>query len=232
MGVANLVTIQRPILLLRPRLICCNSATTDGLSAVQHISKNGTMRMVYGVQSFHSASKGMIWCKTRSPHARTNEDGPSSQKSGFQREFLSLLESTVDAVRIFPWEKVYARFIQRVLDLFWIAAKWLAIPVLALSTLSEFVYTLSAGKDLFIPLGILSGVLVAKIVGKASLEVVKELQDVKTPWPLVVIGLLFILLKLPGPYYPSWAAAFLPHVANAGLVQTMLLFREWQQISV
>lgn len=183
---------------------------------------------VQGMQSFHQEIERRL-CLTRASHAGT-EDAQSSEKPVWQKKSSSFSENSVAAVRTFPWEKVYGRFIQRVLDLVWITVKWLAIPVLALSTVSELLYTLSAGKDIFIPLGILTGVLLAKIAGNASLDVVRELQDEKTSWPLIVMGILFVLLKLPGPYYPRWAAAFLPHVANAGLVQTAFLFRESHQI--
>ncbi|MCO5570647.1 hypothetical protein L7F22_024374 [Adiantum nelumboides] len=123
--------------------------------------------------------------------------------------------------------------VRLVLGLVWIPTKWLVIPVFALSTISELLYTLSIGKNIFIRLGILSGVLLATVIGNACLDVMKELpHDPKTTWPLKLLGLFFLLLKLAGPYYLSWATAFILHMANAGLVKTALLFRDVPQCSV
>lgn len=202
----------------------------DGASGVDILRSRTTSLMcrLQNMQSFHQRME----CKrrlTRACRAGT-KNVHSSEKLGWQNKTLNFPENSIAAVRTFPWEKVYGRFSQRVLSLVWITTKWLAIPVLVLSAVSELLYTLSAGKEIFIPLGLLIGVMLAKIVGNASLDILKELQDVRSAWPLVVLGMFFVLLKLPGPYYPSWAAVFFPHVANAGLVQTAFLFREAHQI--
>lgn len=171
-------------------------------------------------------------CLTRASLSST-EHGLNSEQPGRQLKISSFQEKTVDAFRSYPWERLCWRFLQRTSDLAWTATKWLAIPVFALSIISELIYTLSMRKDICIPLGILCGVLFAKVVGNASLDVMKELQqDGRAAWPLMLLGLFFLLLKLPGPYYPSWAAVFIPHVANAGLVKTALLFRDSQRLAL
>ncbi|MCO5577002.1 hypothetical protein L7F22_030823 [Adiantum nelumboides] len=204
--------------------------------ALPHIARYAVSRRalacrVQGVESlqlrFHRRT-----CLTRASLSRP-EDELSSKQVGRQYNLSSFREDTVDAIKSYPWEKLGLLFSQRVLGLVWIPTKWLAIPVFALSAISEFLYTLSTGKDIFIPLGILSGVLLATVIGNACLDVMKELpQDPKTSWLLILLGLFFLLLKLAGPYYVSWAAAFIPHMANAGLVKTALLFRDVPQHSV
>ncbi|KAH7299766.1 hypothetical protein KP509_24G028000 [Ceratopteris richardii] len=135
-------------------------------------------------------------------------------------------------VKSYPWGKMCWRFLHRAQDLAWIGTKWVEIPLFVLSTLSEIVCTLSVGKEICIPLGIVMGFMLSKVVGNACLDVMQELQDARTTWPLVLLAFFFILLKLPGPYYPSGAAAFLHHVANAGLLKTVFLIRDSQRISV
>ncbi|KAH7298929.1 hypothetical protein KP509_25G064900 [Ceratopteris richardii] len=135
-----------------------------------------------------------------------------------EHRITDLQLKVIDMVKSYPWGKM--------------CTKWVAIPLFVLSTLSEIVYTLSVGKESCIPLGIVMGFMLSKVVGNACLDVMQELQDARITWPLVLLAFFFILLKLPGPYYPSWAAAFLPHVANAGLLKTVFLIRDSQRISV
>ncbi|KAI5074610.1 hypothetical protein GOP47_0010571 [Adiantum capillus-veneris] len=198
------------------QLACANICNTT--HTLHGDSRRALLCRVQGEESLH-----LRFCRRtyliRASLSRT-EDGWSSKDVGRQHNVPSFQDKTVDAVKSYPWDKLCWRFSQRLLDLMWIPMKWLAIPVFALSALSEFLYTLSAGKDILILVGILSGVLVATVIGNAFLDVMKELQqDGKASWPLIMLGLFFLLLKLPGPYYPSWAAAFVPHMANAGRIK-------------
>lgn len=236
MGVHGVAAVHSPL------PVRCNVRAfplSDGFSAVQNISVNQRMNMasfLLGGRYFQFAAKQTFSCQqSKSLQASVKEDGwtspGNSTLEASQGRVSDLWERVPQPVRKFPWKRFCIRFIERMLDLLWKITKWLAIPVLILSSLGEFLYTLSAKKDICIPLGIITGVLVARTGGKTVLDVLNESQDGKFPWPLVVMGMLFILLKLPGPYYSSWAAACFPHFANGGLVQTVLLFREWKRMS-
>jgi len=46
-----------------------------------------------------------------------------------------------------------------------------------------------------------------------------DYQDAEVPWHLIAIAVFFVLLKLPGAYYPYWGRMLIPHFANGALLR-------------
>ncbi|KAF5176991.1 hypothetical protein FRX31_033422, partial [Thalictrum thalictroides] len=57
--------------------------------------------------------------------------------------------------------------------------------------------------------------LVYAVMKDTTLELYPQLKEVGLPWHLVAVAAVFILLKLPGPY---WARIFFSHFANGALI--------------
>ncbi|KAH7372758.1 hypothetical protein KP509_17G019400 [Ceratopteris richardii] len=196
------------------------------------IARERLLRTEYPIKimQIHPRSLKRASCLVRGSLLKAENGSDDEQPK--EHRITDLQLKVIDMVKSYPWGKMCWRFLHRAQDLAWIGTKWVEIPLFVLSTLSEIVYTLSVGKESCIPLGIVMGFMLSKVVGNACLDVMQELQDARITWPLVLLAFFFILLKLPSPYYPSWAAAFLPHVANAGLLKTVFLIRDSQRISV
>ncbi|MQL99201.1 hypothetical protein Taro_031920 [Colocasia esculenta] len=126
-----------------------------------------------------------------------------------------------EPVKSFPWMKAVIYFFQLVFDLLVTVAKYLCIPVLGLSSLSEMSYCAHERKMLVIPIPFLAGIAVAKILKETAVELSPSFKELEFPCHLLLIAVFFILLKLPGPYYPYWGRLSIPHFANGGLWSTL-----------
>lgn len=82
----------------------------------------------------------------------------------------SLWDSSPQPVKNFPWNKTLNHFIQLVLDLVLAVTRCLAIPVFAITSISEMSYCAHERKLYLIPLPFLVGVAVAGVLQNAALE--------------------------------------------------------------
>ncbi|ERN14194.1 uncharacterized protein LOC18442449 [Amborella trichopoda] len=142
-------------------------------------------------------------------------------------EIRKVWESFPEPIKIFPWKKAFVNYVQLIVGIIYGVAKFLCIPLLAVSSLSEMSYCAHEQKMTLIPLPLLAGIFVAGVLKEASVEVSKDLQEGDFPWHLVAIGAFFTLLKLLGPYYPYWGRILIPHFANGGLWRTLWFVRLW-----
>lgn len=138
-------------------------------------------------------------------------------------------ESFPEPVKTFPWAKVAVNFLQLLADLVFVVVKYLSVPVLAITSLSEMSYSAHERKMAFIPVPMLAGILVAGVFNGTFLELSPTLKEARFPYHLVAIALFFLLLKLPGPYYPFWGRILIPHFANGGLLWTLWLSFQWNR---
>ncbi|WVZ10745.1 hypothetical protein V8G54_015275 [Vigna mungo] len=138
-----------------------------------------------------------------------------------------LWDSSPEPVKIFPWNKALDNFIQLILDLILVVVKYLAVPVFAVTSLSEMSYCAHERKLFLVPIPVLFGVAVAGILKATALELSPHLKDAEVPWHLIAIAILFTLIKLPGPYYPYWGRIIIPHFANGVLLRTLWFAILW-----
>ncbi|XP_017256226.1 uncharacterized protein LOC108225782 isoform X1 [Daucus carota subsp. sativus] len=139
----------------------------------------------------------------------------------------SIWDSSPQPVKSFPWNKAAESFIQLIIDLVLAVMKYLSIPVLAISSLSEMSYCAHERKLFLIPIPILVGVALAGILKETALELSPLLKQAEVPWHLVAVAIFFTLIKLPGPYYPYWGRILIPHIANGGLLRTLWFAFLW-----
>jgi len=82
----------------------------------------------------------------------------------------TLWESSPQPVKIFPWKRVVQNFIQLILDLILAVVKYLSVPLLAVSSLSEMSYCAHAKKLFFVPFPVLIGMAIAEVLKLAALD--------------------------------------------------------------
>lgn len=82
-----------------------------------------------------------------------------------------LWESSPQPVKSFPWKRAAQNFVQLILDLIIAVVKYLCVPLLAVSSLSELSYCAHAKKLFFFPIPILIGMVIAEVFKLAALDV-------------------------------------------------------------
>lgn len=157
--------------------------------------------------------------------ARQSDD---SRKINFdvKEQARQFWDNSPQPIKRFPWNRTFENFIQLIIDLTLAVVKYLSVPLLAVSSLSEMSYCAHERKLFLVPFWLLVGSAVAGILKETALEL-SSLQDAEVPWHLISIAVFFTLLKLPGPYYPYWGRIFIPHIANGGLLRTLWFAFMW-----
>ncbi|KAF9592738.1 hypothetical protein IFM89_017308 [Coptis chinensis] len=136
-------------------------------------------------------------------------------------EIKKVWKSLPQPVKSFPWPEALENFLELILGLVYAVAKYLSVPLLAFTSLSELSYCAHERKMRLVPIPLLTGIVVAGIFKDAALELYPQLKEGEFPWHLVSVAFFLVLLKLPGPYYPYWGRIFIPHFANGGLLRTL-----------
>lgn len=176
-------------------------------------------------------------CKTNRPRPSIScvmnmSAGQSDESGKFNVDRLigearKLWDASPQPVKNFPWERAFENFVQILLDLVLAVIKYLTLPVLFVTSVSEMSYCAHERKLFLIPIPFLFGAVVAGVLRTAALESSQSLRNATVPWHLIAIGIFFTLLKLPGPYYPYWGRIFIPHLANGALWRTVWLAFMW-----
>eukprot|EP00252_Welwitschia_mirabilis_P012867 TRINITY_DN28407_c0_g1_i1.p1 TRINITY_DN28407_c0_g1~~TRINITY_DN28407_c0_g1_i1.p1 ORF type:complete len:296 (-),score=47.47 TRINITY_DN28407_c0_g1_i1:440-1327(-) len=169
------------------------------------------------------SSKFPVTCAYDTPQFQSSYSDEISDI--FLKKVSSLWEKSPEPVKVFPWKKAAIRTMHHIFMLMVEVGKWLAVPILFVSSLSEMIYCGLQDKEFVIPIGIVLGVLFAALLKNTAIELSSDLQEGEFPWHLLFIASLLILLKLGGPYYPYWARLFLPQFANGGLWTTLWFAR-------
>jgi len=160
---------------------------------------------------------------------RGQSGGPGKIGHVYLEKVRNLWERCPEPIKVFPWDIAYNKFFHHLFRLAFEVAKWLFIPVLFVSSLSEMIYCGWQNKELLIPIGMLAGIYLAGILKETAVELSENLQEGGFPWHLAIIGAFFALIKFPGPYYPYWGRIFLPHFANGGLWRTLWFAHIWHK---
>lgn len=87
-----------------------------------------------------------------------------------------LWDSSPEPMKKFPHNKASDNFIQLILDLILVVVKYLAVPVFAVTSLSEMSYCAHERKLVFVPLPVLFGVAVAGILKETALQLSPRLR--------------------------------------------------------
>lgn len=74
-------------------------------------------------------------------------------------------------VKVFPWNKALESFIQLIVNLTLAVVRYVCVPLLAISSLSEMSYCAQERRLFFTPVPFLLGILVAGILRETVLEV-------------------------------------------------------------
>lgn len=81
-----------------------------------------------------------------------------------------LWDRSPQPVKSFPWKRALENFIQLILDLFVMVVKYLCVPLLAVSSLSEMSYCAHQKKLFLVPIPLLIGIVVAGVIKETALE--------------------------------------------------------------
>ncbi|KAG0555094.1 hypothetical protein KC19_12G143500 [Ceratodon purpureus] len=180
--------------------------------------------------SVSSRSRSPVQCVSSTFGSSSSEELDKSGEGRVQNNVIAnMMAKAPEPIRIFPWGKAWSLFVQRVVFNFWTVGKWLAIPVLAVSMLSELSYTLLQQKVLIIPAGMIGGIAFAGMMRETALELFSEFETGEVAWHLVALGLFFAALKFISPYLPVWGRVSVPHFANGGLWQVIKLANDWRK---
>lgn len=183
-----------------------------------------------GLKPFRASQK--TWPKiscAMNMSAHQSDDDRKIQLAQLIDKARKLWDSSPEPVKNFPWNTTLGNFIQLVLDLTLAVVKYLAVPVFAVTCISELSYCAHQRKLFVVPIPVLLGAAVAGILKDTALELSPRLRDAQVPWHLIAIAIVFTLIKLPGPYYPYWGRILIPHFANGVLLRALWFAILWNR---
>ncbi|WOK99625.1 hypothetical protein Cni_G08337 [Canna indica] len=184
-------------------------------------------RAGFGTLPRHDGRRSLISLATR---ASASGDSDASTRLSID-DIHKLFDGFPQPVKNFPWMRVLWSFQNIILELFWAVAKYLSVPILAVTSLSEMSYCAHERKMGVIPVPLIVGFTLAGVLKDAAEAFSSDLKGGGTPWHLFLLASFFTLLKLPGPYYPYWGRLLIPHFANGGLWRTVWLIFTWYRLS-
>ncbi|WZY93486.1 hypothetical protein YC2023_065815 [Brassica napus] len=146
----------------------------------------------------------------RSIHMESDHSGDSKRLTfdTLLRKAKDVWNDSPQPVKDFPWNRAFENFVQLVLDLAISVVKFLFVPVLAVSSVSEMSYCAHERKLALVPFPLVIGIVVGGILQGTALNISPR-------------------LKLPGPYYPYWGRLFVPHFANGVLFRALWSMFFW-----
>ncbi|KAA0031273.1 uncharacterized protein E5676_scaffold13G00260 [Cucumis melo var. makuwa] len=147
------------------------------------------------------------------PHRQSDDSGRVNWDS-LKNKVKQLWDTSPEPVKSFPWNEALDNFIQLIADLILTVIKYLSVPLLLVTSLSEMSYCAHEKKLLIVPFPFIIGFSVAEVMRQTALSLSPILKDLEVPWHLITIAIFFTLIKLPGPYFPYWGRIFIPHLAN------------------
>ncbi|KAM3377126.1 putative protein isoform X1 [Capsicum galapagoense] len=203
-----------------------NSAGPNAFQILPPLTKSNVCILSIRSNGARTISKPKIICNMNIAAGRPVEP----HKFNFQNvidQARKLWDSTPAPVKSFPWNRARDNFVQLILDIVLTVTKYLYVPVLVVTSISELSYCAHERKLYITLFPFVVGVAIAGILKTAALESSPYLKNVEVPWHLIGIGLFFTLLKLPGPYYPYWGRIFIPHLANGALFRTLWFAFLW-----
>ncbi|VVB00594.1 unnamed protein product [Arabis nemorensis] len=165
----------------------------------------------------------------RSIHMESEHSGESERFSfdSLLRKTKHVWDSSPQPIKEFPWNRAFENFVQLVFDLAISVVKFLFVPILAVSSISEMSYCAHERRLALVPFPLVIGVVVAGILQETALKMSPRLKEAEVPWHLIAMTMFFTLIKLPGPYYPYWGRLLVPHFANGVLFRSLWSMFFW-----
>ncbi|AAD43150.1 Unknown Protein [Arabidopsis thaliana] len=183
--------------------------------------------------SFQSANEAKVSKRSllcRAIHMESGHSGEQPKKLNFDnllRRTKHVWDNSPQPVKEFPWNRAFGNFIQLVLDLAISVVKFLFVPILAVSSISEMSYCAHERKLALVPFPLVIGMVVAGVLQETALKISPRLKEAEVPWHLIAMMMFFTLIKLPGPYYPYWGRLLVPHFANGVLLRALWSMFFW-----
>lgn len=103
--------------------------------------------------------------------AGQSDDSGKSKLDQLMEKARKLWESSPQPVKSFPWNRALDNFIQLTLDLILAVIKYLSVPLLAVSSLSEMSYCAHERKLKLVLFPLFFGIAVAGVLRQAALEI-------------------------------------------------------------
>ncbi|WZZ60092.1 hypothetical protein YC2023_060199 [Brassica napus] len=169
----------------------------------------------------------------RSIHMESDHSGDSKRLTfdTLLRKAKDVWNDSPQPVKDFPWNRAFENFLQLVLDLAISVVKFLFVPVLAVSSVSEMSYCAHERKLALVPFPLVIGIVVGGILQGTALNISPRLKEAEVPWHLIAMMMFFTLIKLPGPYYPYCGRLFVPHFANGVLFRALWSMFFWWELA-
>ncbi|XP_009625015.1 uncharacterized protein LOC107766206 [Nicotiana tabacum] len=203
-----------------------NSPAANGFQILRPLTKSNMCILSIRSYGTRPIARPRIACNMNIAAGQSDEPHKFNLENIIDRA-RKLWDSTPTPVKSFPWNRALDNFVQLILDIVLIVTKYLYVPVLVVTSISELSYCAHERKLYITLFPFLVGVAIAGILKSAALESSPSLKNAEVPWHLIAIGFFFTLLKLPGPYYPYWGRIFIPHFANGALFRTLWFAFLW-----
>ncbi|CAA7048287.1 unnamed protein product [Microthlaspi erraticum] len=146
------------------------------------------------------APKRFLLC--RSIHMESEHSGEEPKRLTFDtllRKTKHVWENSPQPVKDFPWNRAFENFVQLVLDLAISVVKFLFVPVVAVTSISEMSYCAHERKLALVPFPLVFGVVFAGFLQETAFKISPRLKEAEVPWHLIAMMMVFAVVKLPGP---------------------------------
>ncbi|KAK4378401.1 hypothetical protein RND71_000263 [Anisodus tanguticus] len=204
-----------------------NSPAAHGFQILPPLTKSNMCILSIRKYGTRPIARREIICNMNIAAAGQSDEPHKFNLENIIDQAKKLWDSAPTPVKSFPWNRALDNFVQLILDVILTVTKYLYVPVLVVTSISELSYCAHERKLYITLLPILVGVAIAGILKSAALESSPYLKNAEIPWHLIAIGVFFTLLKLLGPYYPYWGRIFIPHLANGALFRTLWFAFLW-----
>lgn len=123
----------------------------------------------FKINGVHRSTRQKISCAMKVTAGESGEPMKVKLDHLFKKA-RKVWDSSPQPVKSFPWNRAVESFIQLILDLILAVIKYLSVPVLAVSSLSEMSYCAHEKKLFLVPIPLLVGVALAGILKETALE--------------------------------------------------------------
>lgn len=114
-------------------------------------------------------ARSVVSCAMNMTAGQSDDPGRVSWDSVKDR-VKKLWDSSPDPVKCFPWNEALDNFIQLIADLILTVIKFLCVPLLAVTSLSEMSYCAHEKKLLIVPFPLIIGFSVAEVMRQTALS--------------------------------------------------------------
>ncbi|KAJ1701655.1 hypothetical protein LUZ63_001434 [Rhynchospora breviuscula] len=151
-------------------------------------------------------------------------NGLHSDIVGYTRK---VFDKVPQPIKTFPWSEALSIYQSLLFGLVSTLTKYIGLPLLAISSLSEMAYCSIERKMLVVLVAFLFGIGLVAALNDRRLKLFPNFKEEEKPWHLVPVAAFLLSLKLVGPYCPYLLRLSVPHFANGGLWCTVWFVFMW-----